>query len=226
MMKRQNNTSFGVIGLGRFGSALVKTLSSAGKEVIAVDKDEHKVKAIRRYTDYAFVVENLDRETLEETGIQNCETVTICIGETMDVSILTTMLVIKMGIPHVISKANSQEHGEVLKQLGATVVYPEADMAHYMGKRLISRNLIDFISLDGDVEVRRIQVDGALQGHTIQDLDVRRVYGINIIAVERDHQTNVEFSPQYQFRSGDIVTVIGKADKIDRFDRDIRPQEE
>ena len=97
MMKRQNNTSFGVIGLGRFGSALVKTLSNAGKEVIAVDKDEHKVKAIRRYTDYAFVVENLDRETLEETGIQNCETVTICIGETMDVSILTTMLVIKNG---------------------------------------------------------------------------------------------------------------------------------
>ena len=196
MRRKQSETSFGVIGLGRFGTALVKTLAEAGQEVIAVDKDEQKVKAVRKYTDYAFVVGMLNEESLQETGVQNCDTVTICIGEQLDVSILTTMQVIKMGIPHVISKANSQEHGEVLKQLGATVVYPEADMAVRIGKRLISR---------------------------IQELDVRRVYGINIIAVERDHQTNVEFSPQYRFAAEDIIAVIGKVDKIDHFEQDIRP---
>lgn len=222
-MKKQNNiTSFGVIGLGRFGSALVKTLAEAGKEVIALDKDEQKVRAVRKYTDFAFVVENLNEETLEETGIQNCGAVTICIGEKMDVSILTTMVAIKMGIPYVISKANSQEHGEVLKQLGATVVYPESDMAVRIGKRLISGNLIDYIALDGDVEVRRIQVGGVLLGHTIQELDVRRTYGINIIAIERNHQTTVDFSPQYCFQEGDIVAVIGKVDKIDRFEQDVQ----
>ena len=99
-MKKQNNiTSFGVIGLGRFGSALVKTLAEAGKEVIALDKDEQKVRAVRKYTDFAFVVENLNEETLEETGIQNCGAVTICIGEKMDVSILTTMVDIILVIP-------------------------------------------------------------------------------------------------------------------------------
>ena len=222
-MKKQNNiTSFGVIGLGRFGSALVKTLAEAGKEVIALYKDEQKVRAVRKYTDFAFVVENLNEETLEETGIQNCGAVTICIGEKMDVSILTTMVAIKMGIPYVISKANSQEHGEVLKQLGATVVYPESDMAVRIGKRLISGNLIDYIALDGDVEVRRIQVGGVLLGHTIQELDVRRTYGINIIAIERNHQTTVDFSPQYCFQEGDIVAVIGKVDKIDRFEQDVQ----
>ena len=152
-MKKQNETtSFGVIGLGRFGSALVKTLAEAGKEVIAVDKSEQAVKAVRKYTDFAFVVDSLSQETLEETGIQNCNTVTICIGEAIDMSVLTTMLVIKMGIPHVISKATSTEHGEVLKRLGATVVYPESDMAVRIGKRLISGNLIDYISLDDDTE--------------------------------------------------------------------------
>ena len=224
MKKQSNITSFGVIGLGRFGSALVKTLSEAGREVIALDKDEQKVRAVRKYTDYAFVVENLNEETLEETGIQNCGAVTICIGEKMDVSILTTMVAIKMGIPHVISKANSQEHGEVLKHLGATVVYPEADMAVRIGKRLISSNLLDYIALDDHVEVRRIQVGGALLGHTIQELDVRRTYGINIIAIERNHQTNVEFSAQYTFREGDVVAVIGKVDKIDRFERETQNQ--
>ena len=207
----------------KFGTALVKTLAEAGQEVIAVDKDEQKVKAVRKYTDYAFVVGMLNEESLQETGVQNCDTVTICIGEQLDVSILTTMQVIKMGIPHVISKANSQEHGEVLKQLGATVVYPEADMAVRIGKRLISRSMLDYISLDDDVEVRRIQVGGKMIGASIQELDVRRVYGINIIAVERDHQTNVEFSPQYRFAAEDIIAVIGKVDKIDYFEQDIRP---
>lgn len=222
MKKKNSDISFGVIGLGRFGSALVKTLAEAGKEVIAIDKDEQRVKAVRKYTDFAFVVDNLNQETLEETGIQNCGTVTICIGEALDVSILTTMLVIRMGIPNVISKANSQEHGEVLKQLGAMVVYPESDMAVRIGKRLISDSLIDYISLDDNVEVRRIAVGGAMVGHSILELNIRNAYGINVIAVERDHQTDVEFPPQYVFREGDIVAVIGKEDKIDNFEREMQ----
>ena len=222
MKKKQTETSFGVIGLGRFGTALVKTLTEAGQEGSAVDKEEQKVRAVRKYTDYAFVVETLNEESLQETGVQNCDTVTICIGEQLDVSILTTMLAIKMGIPHVISKANSQEHGEVLKQLGAAVVYPESDMAVRIGKRLISGSTLDYIALDDDVEVRRIQVGGKMIGSSIQELDIRRVYGINIIAVERDHQTNVEFPPSFCFQGEDIIAVIGKVDKIDRFEQEIQ----
>ena len=222
MKRHDSESSYGVIGLGRFGTALVKTLAEAGKEVIAVDKDEQKVKAVRRYTDFAFVVADLTEETLEETGIQNCGSVTICIGEKMDVSILTTMTVIKMGVPHVIAKASSQAHGEVLKLIGATVVYPEADMAVRMGKRLISGNLMDYIALDDHIEVRRIQVEGSIVGRSIQEINVRRKYGINVIAVERGHQTQVDFSPQFKFAMGDIVTVIGKVEQIEAFEQEIR----
>ena len=100
-----------------FKSALVKTLAEAGKEVIAIDKNEEKVREVRAYTDYAFVVDNLSETALKETGMQNCGTVTICIGEKIDMSILTTMLVIKLGVPHVIAKATSEVHGEVLKRM-------------------------------------------------------------------------------------------------------------
>ena len=210
---------FGVIGLGRFGSALARTLAEAGKEVIAIDRDEQKVKAIRKYTDYAFVVDDLSEETLTEVGIQNCGTVGICIGEQIDISILTSMLVLNMGVPHVIAKASSAGHGEVLKRLGVTVVYPEADMAVRIGKRLISGNLLDYIALEDGVEVRRIQVKGKLLNKTIRELDIRRLYGTNVIAIERDHRTDVEFSPEYRFQSGDTVLVIGKSEKIDRFER-------
>ena len=78
MKKQDSSALFGVIGLGRFGSALARTLAEAGKEVIAVDCDEQKVKAIRKYTDYAFVVDDLSEEALTEVGIQNCGTVGIC----------------------------------------------------------------------------------------------------------------------------------------------------
>ena len=221
-MKKQLKTDlYGVIGLGRFGTALVQTLAEAGKEVIAIDKNEEKVKAVRRYTDYAFVVDNLSEDALKETGMQNCGTVTVCIGEQVDISILTTMLVIKLGVPQVIAKAASEVHGEVLKRLGATVVYPEADMAVRIGKRLISGNLLDYIALGDGVEVRRITVGGRMLGKSVRTLDLRKAYGINIIAVEHGQQTNVEFSADYTFKEGDTVAVIGKVGKIDKFEREM-----
>ena len=221
-MKKQLKTDlYGVIGLGRFGTALVQTLAEAGKEVIAIDKNEEKVKAVRRYTDYAFVVDNLSEDALKETGMQNCGTVTICIGERIDISILTTMLVTKLGVPHVISKAASEVHGEVLKQLGAEVVYPEADMAVRIGKRLISGNLLDYVALGDGVEVRRIAVGGKMLGKSVRELDLRKVYGINVIAVEHARQTNVEFSADYTFKDGDVMAVVGKVAKIDRFEKEM-----
>ena len=223
IMKKKNDfsTMYGVIGLGRFGTALVKTLTQAGKEVIAIDKNEERVREVREFTDYAFVVDNLSESALKETGIQNCGTVTVCIGEQVDMSILTTMLVIKLGVSNVISKATSEVHGEVLKRMGATVVYPEADMAVRIGRRLIFGNLLDYVALADGVEVRRITAGGKALGQTIQQMDVRRVYGINIIAVERNGHTDVEFNADYAFTGGDTITVIGSADKIDRFEQDL-----
>ena len=223
IMKKKNDfsTMYGVIGLGRFGTALVKTLTQAGKEVIAIDKNEERVREVREFTDYAFVVDNLSEAALKETGIQNCGTVTVCIGEQVDMSILTTMLVIKLGVSNVISKATSEVHGEVLKRMGATVVYPEADMAVRIGRRLIFGNLLDYVALADGVEVRRITAGGKALGQTIQQMDVRRVYGINIIAVERNGHTDVEFNADYAFTGGDTITVIGSADKIDRFEQDL-----
>lgn len=123
---------------GPFWNALAIALAQAGKEVIAIDRSEEKIKNIRRYTDYAFVAENLSMETLKEIGIQNCDVAIICIGEKVDVSILTTMSAIELGVPHVIAKATSEEQGAVLKKIGAEVVYPERDMALRLGKKLVS----------------------------------------------------------------------------------------
>ena len=221
MRKKQGAESFGVIGLGRFGTALAITIAKAGKDVIVIDRNEAKVKELRQYTDYAFVVDELNADSLREVGIQNCDTVIVCIGEKMDTSILTTMCVVEMGTPHVIAKALTAEQGAVLEKLGAQVVYPERDMAIRLGKRLISRNFLDYVSLDNSVEIRQIMVSGRLVGKTIEEYGIRKKYRLNVIAIEHGQTTNIEVQPDYRLEDGDVIVVIGKIDNMDRFEADL-----
>ena len=220
-MKKSKANLFGVIGLGRFGTALAISLAEAGKDVIVVDSNEDKVRELRQYTEYAFVTENLSKEALTEVGIQNCDTAIICIGERIDTSILTTLNVISLGVPHVIAKAISQDQGAVLAKLGAEVVYPERDMALRLGKRLVSNNFLDFIFLDDQVEIQQVPVGDRMVDVSVQDFNIRRKYNLNIIAIERGNSTDIEVSPDYHFSKGDIVVVIGKVDNVKRFERDM-----
>ena len=220
-MKKNANSIFGIIGLGRFGTSLAITLAEAGKEVIVVDQNEEKVKAMRQYTEYAFVCDNLSKATLSEVGIQNCDTVIVCIGSRIDTSILTTLNVVSLGVPHVISKATSQDQGAVLEKIGAEVVYPERDMAIRLGKKLLSGNFLDFIFLDNGIEIQQVPVSGFIKGKTIQEINIRKKYGLNIIAIEHDQNTIIELSPDYKLQSEDIIVVIGKVQNIRKLERDL-----
>ena len=220
-MKKSKANLFGVIGLGRFGTALAISLAESGKDVIVVDSNEDKVRELRQYTEYAFVTESLSKEALTEIGIQNCDTAIICIGERIDTSILTTLNVISLGVPHVIAKAISQDQGAVLAKLGAEVVYPERDMALRLGKRLVSNNFLDFIFLDDQVEIQQVPVGDRMVDVSVQDFNIRRKYNLNIIAIEHGSSTDIEVSPDYRFVKEDIVVVIGKVDNVKRFERDM-----
>ena len=109
--------TYGIIGLGKFGEALALTLAEGGADIIVVDQDEEKVREMREYTENAYVVQNLEKKTLQEVGLQNCDIAIVCIGEHLDTSILTTLNLVSMGIPKVIAKANGLEHGEILKKI-------------------------------------------------------------------------------------------------------------
>ena len=221
-MKNWKSSTFAVIGLGRFGTALAKTLAEAEKEVIVVDCNEEKVRELRHYTEYAFVTDNLSKDTLQEIGIQNCGTVIVCIGEKIDTSILTTLNVVSLGVPHVIAKAISSDQGTVLEKIGAEVVYPERDMALRLGKRLIANNnFLDFIALSNEVEIQQVPVTDRIVGVSIERLNVRKKYGLNIIAIEIDGNTEIEIAPEYRIRKDDILVVIGKMDNICKFEHDI-----
>lgn len=210
MFNYKSVVEFGIIGIGRFGFSLAKTLIESGKDVIVLDCDENKIKNIRGFTDNAFVVNNLDKETLQETGIQNCETVFVCIGEKIDVNILTTLNVINLGVPRVISKAITYEQGCVLEKIGAQVVYPESDMAVRIANRLLNEEALEFIELNNDIHIEKIKITDRLDGKTISNSKIRDNFNLNIIALERDRNTIIEIDPSCILRKDDLLVVIGK----------------
>lgn len=218
-MKRRNDTiEYGIIGLGRFGTALAAALSEAGREVLVVDNTESKVKQIRDLVSEAFVVEGIDRASFESAGIQNCETVIVCIGEKIDTSILATLTVISMGVPRVISKATSAEHGCVLEKIGAEVVYPERDIAIRLARRLVSPHALDFISLNDDIAVSEIRLTEVLEGKSVMESELRSRFGLNIVAMEREANTTIDIQPALRFRKEDVIVVIGKRESIKKFE--------
>lgn len=217
MNRKKAAPSFGVIGLGRFGMALAKSLAQAEKEVLVLDCNEGKVREMRQYTEHAYVVRELSKQALEDAGVQNCDTVIVCIGEKIDTSILTTLNVVSLGVPTVISKAISAEQGQILQKIGAEVIYPEHDMALRLAKRLLAHSLMDYISLSNDIEISEVPLNHMLVGTSVKDADLRRTYGINIIAIENEESTTIEILPDYIFQKQDIIVVVGKSENLKKF---------
>ncbi len=214
--KHQSGNTYGIVGLGRFGAALAQALHHAGAELIVLDRDEEKVREAREWTDNAFVVRGLDKKTLTETGIQNCDVAVVCIGEQMDTSILTTLHLVSMGIPSVIAKSTSPEHGEILEKLGAQVVYPERDMAVRLANRLEASRMLDYIQLSEKLNISKLMTPGKIVGKTVLDVNLRKNFGVNIIAVENDGMLIETVRPDYCFRKGDILFVSGSRDDLNR----------
>ena len=209
--------SYGIVGLGRFGTALAEELARAGVDLMVIDYNEEKVRELREVTDNAIVAKTLDKKTLEETGIQNCDVAVVCIGEHMESSILTTLNLVDLGIPKVISKATSAEHGEILRRLGAEVVYPERDMAVRLARRLEVSHMLDFIQLSEKINITKFMVPDQVIGRTVAQADLRARFGLNIIAIVNDPDVIETVRPDYIFRQGDMMIVSGNQENMQKF---------
>ena len=219
--QKKSDKLYAVLGLGRFGFALAEELAAKGCDVMAIDRDRKRVEEAADFTDNAFVVEEMTRENLEETGISEADVAVICIGDKIDVSILTTLTVLRLGVPKVISKASSAEQGEVLKLLGAEVVYPERDMALRLAGKLISPNILEYISLSDEIDIMEIKLSEKAEGKTVIEMNLRSRYGLNIIARRRGDTISTDILPNMVLHAGESITVIGKTDSIHKFENDL-----
>ncbi len=218
--KKQNKKiTYGIVGLGYFGQALTEQLAASGGELIVLDNDEDKVKEISELTENAYVVKTLDKKSLQETGIQNCDVAIVCIGEHMDISILTALNLISLGIPKVIAKATSIEHGIVLEKIGAEVIYPERDMAIRLASRLETARELDIIQLSEKINITKIPVPQQFIDKSVIEINLRSRFGLNIIAVENDGLVLENVSPDYIFRYNDILFLVGSKEGLTKFNQ-------
>lgn len=212
--RKSEKPTYGIIGLGRFGFALARELAGSGCEILVLDRNEEKVREARELTENALIISNLDKKTLLDTGVQNCDVVIVCIGEQMEKSILTTLNLVSIGVPTVIAKASSPEHGEILEKLGAKVVYPERDMAIRLANRLETSRVLDFIQLSEQINISKIELPAKCSGQSVLQLNLRSRFGLNIIAIESNGRVIEQIKPDYVFRDRDTIIVCGSKDGL------------
>ena len=209
---------YAVIGLGRFGFALAEELAKRGKDVLAVDREREIINRAAEFTDNAFVTDALKAENLAACGVGEADVAVIGIGAKIDVSILTTLNVMKLGVKRVIAKATSEEQGEVLTRLGAEVIYPERDMALRTAGKLASPHILEYISLSDTVDIMELTLTPRVDGRTVLELNVRQKWGLNIIAIRRGGEVNISITPQTKVSENDTLAVVGKTEDIARFE--------
>jgi len=211
-MKRQ----FAVIGLGKFGSTVAKTLGQLGETVIAIDEDEAHVNAIKDFVAYAKQVNATDPLSLREAGVANCDTAIIATGNSS--AIIITLILSEMGVKKIIAKAESEIHGMALQKVGATkVIYPEQDSGIRLANQLISSDILEYIEISNEYSVQELVAPKKLIGKTIAQLDFREKYNLSIIAIKRNEETIVVPSGADALKDGDLLFVIGRQDKIKKF---------
>ncbi|HNW85365.1 MAG TPA: TrkA family potassium uptake protein [Candidatus Limiplasma sp.] len=209
-----------VLGLGRFGESLAKSLCQLGHEVLAVDSDQELVDAIAPYVTQAIQIDATDEGALQSLGVRNFDAAIVSIGQNMRDSILVCVLLKELGTPYLIAKATDDLHAKVLRKVGVDrVIFPERDMGMRLAKSLLTPNVLEMIDLSDDYQLVEIILPKKWVGNTIIGMDVRKRFGISILAIHRSGDFIVSPVPETQFETGDILLVLGKKDDIDNLDQ-------
>ncbi len=216
---KEKNKQYLVLGLGRFGASLATSLCTMGHEVLAVDSDADLVDSIAPHVTQAIQIDATDEGALESLGVRNFDAAIVSIGQNMRDSILVCVLLKELGVPYLIAKATDELHAKVLRKVGVDrVVFPERDMGMRVAKSLLTPNVLELIDLSDDYQLMETIVPAKWTGETIIGLDVRRHFGVIILAVHRGKQFFVSPAPDFVFEAGDIVLVLGKKDDIDNLE--------
>jgi trk system potassium uptake protein TrkA len=208
---------YAVIGLGNFGMALALELAQLGQRVIAIDSDPEKARNAQAYVDQALVADATDRENLVAMGIDKVDVAAVSLGGRMDASTLVVLHLSQLGVPEVVAKALNEDHGEILARVGASrVVFPEKEMALRMAERLSSRNVLDYLSLSSGFSVIELAPTKNLVGKSLEQLDLGRKYGVQVLAVKElvPEREIIAPSAKQIVKDSDILIVLGTEEAV------------
>lgn len=208
---------FAVLGLGKFGFYLARKLYEQGHEVIAVDVDKEVVQDIKDYSTQAIIADATNKDTLLSLGIEEVDTAIVSLGTRMDHSILVTLHLKEIGLKEIVVKAITEDHRKILEIIGATqVVFPEKDMAERLALSVSSRNILDHLELSPGFSIMELVPSPSFIGKTIKDLQLRNIYGVQIIAIKEliPERMNLVPAPDCVIKESDIMVVMGKDEDL------------
>ena len=215
-----------VIGLGRFGKYIVKKFCELGDEVMAIDTDEEKVNDIMPYVVDAKIANCRRKDVLESIGVSNFDLCFVCIGTNFQSSLeITALLKEEMGAKRVISKASDEFHAKFLRRNGADeVVFPEKYSAEKLATRFSSSHIFDYIELSDEMAVYEIPVIETWVRKSIVELDIRKKFRINILAVKNGEQIRSLPGADYVFNANDHLIILGEQNDVEKLVQKIKRQ--
>ncbi len=211
-----------VIGLGAFGTALVRSLHAEGARVIAVDYEMERIEAVRAYTAEAVCFDVMDADQLRMHGITDCDVAVIAIGEAFEPVVMVAMELINAGVPKVLARAFTDTQEQILRRIGVTeVIYPEQQFGTRLGITLMREGMRDLAELGDGLSIFEIDLPPALSGYPLRDLQFRTRYGLNVLTIRRNQadSTRTIGVPMAEtiVLKGDKLVVMGKKADCDAF---------
>ncbi len=205
-----------VIGLGRFGSGLARTLFETGHEVLGLDTDLRRVEDAAEFTTQAAQVDATDEEALREMGVRNFEIGVVAIGADLKSSILVTLLLKRLGVKTVISKAQDDLHGEILQRVGADrVVFPERDTGVRVAHALTTPNLVDYLEVIPGYGIAKLVVPPTLSGRELGQLALKATFGLTTLILRRGEELIVNPSRSEVVNQGDVLVLAGRDEQLE-----------
>ncbi|MFJ7932992.1 potassium channel family protein [Sporosarcina sp. NPDC096371] len=211
---------FVVIGLGRFGGSIVRELIELDADVMAIDISSERVDEYAQIATQAVVADTTDESALKSLGIRNFGHVVVAIGDNIQASILTTLMLKEIGVEKITVKAQNDYHEKVLRKIGADqVVHPERDMGIRIANNMVSNNILDYLELSDEHSIAEIKASDKLAGATLIELNIRARYGVNIVAIKRGKQILVSPKAIEKIQREDVLIVIGSDADIHKFEK-------
>ncbi len=211
----KSKKTYAVFGLGRYGTAVARELVDNGIEVIAVDTDERIVNDAASYLPVCKCADVTDMEVISRLGIGNIDTVIVCMAGNLEASVMAITLCKEAGVRTVIAKCSNEMQQKILLRVGADqVVFPENESGIRLAKNLLSSGFIDMISLSKDVSMVEIDVREEWCGKNLIELNLRKKYGFNIVAVKKGEDVNVNINPEQALDAESSLIVIANTAKL------------
>lgn len=209
------NQSYAIFGLGRYGLAVAKELVASGADVLAVDIDEAKVHSATSDIPLCKCADVTNAEVIERLGIASIDTVIIAMAENLEASVLATMLCKEAGVKTVIAKCANETHQKILSRVGADkVVFPENESGTRLAKNLLSSGFVDMIELSRGVSMIELDVKPEWVGKNLLELNLRKKYSINIVAIREGNSVRIEINPETPLNEGAKLIVIANTEKL------------